>query len=179
MSAAHSTSIEVQGVARVQARRWGVKGPGAVAWLQQCGIAVPGAPNRVVHWRGGRCLRLGHSEFLIEQDDSAAAPLLPDEAPADANAWVLLRSDCSVVLSGQAWPAALAQGCSFDFERLRTETDLVVMTLFAGISVTFVREPADADAPLSLRLWCDASHSTFLDQCLQQIAAPSLPGDRE
>lgn len=175
----NSTSIEVQGVMPAQARRWGVKGPGALAWLQHCGMTVPAAPNRMVHWRGGRCLRLGQSEFLIEQDDFAAAPLLCADAPADANAWVLLRSDCSVVLSGQAWPAALAQGCSFDFERLRTETDLVVMTLFAGISVTFVREPADADAPLSLRLWCDASHSTFLDQCLQQIAAPSLPGDRE
>lgn len=180
MSAAASTSMQVPGVLPALARRWGVKGAGALAWLQRCGIAVPGAPNRVIHWHDGRCLRLGNSEFLIEQDDASAAPLVPDEAPADANAWVLLRSDRSVVLSGHPWPTALAQGCSFDFERLRTEPDLVVMTLFAGISVTFVREPAaGTDAPLSLRLWCDASHSTFLDQCLQQVAAPRLPGDRE
>ncbi|MDQ2639124.1 MAG: hypothetical protein M3Y79_00885 [Pseudomonadota bacterium] len=161
----------MSGARSAPARRWGVKGPGALAWLQRCGIAVPAAPNRVIHWHGGRCLRLGNSEFLIEQDDSAAAPLIADDAPADANAWVLLRSDCSVLLSGHPWPAALAQGCSFDFERLRTTPDLVVMTLFAGISVTFVREPG-ADASLSLRLWCDASHCTYLDQCLQQIAAP-------
>lgn len=176
---ASSTPIQVQGVLSVRARRWGVKGAGALAWLQRSGFAVPGAPNRVIHWHGGRCLRLGNSEFLIEQDDVTAAPLIPDEAPADANAWVLLRSDCSLVLSGHPWPAALAQGCSFDFDRLRTEPDLAVMTLFAGISVTCVREPTGDDAHLSLRLWCDASHSTFLDQCLQQIAAPRLPGDRE
>ncbi len=179
MSSAVSSEWRIAGVTPVQAMRWGVKGAGAPAWLQRCGIAVPGAPNRVIHWQGGRCLRLGHSEFLIEQDEpGAATPLLHDDAPEDANAWLLLRGDCSVLLSGPPWPAALAQGCSFDFERLRTEPDLVVMTLFAGISVTFVREPAaDPDAPLSLRLWCDPSHSTYLDQCLQQIAAPRLPGD--
>lgn len=179
MSLASSMAMPAQGMARTQVRRWGVKGAGAVSWLQRCGIAVPGAVNRVIHWQGGRCLRLGNSEFLIEQDDTNAAPLIPDQAPQDASAWVLLRSDCSVVLSGHPWPTALAQGCSFDFDRLRTEPDLVVMTLFAGISVTFVREPASDDALLSLRLWCDASHATYLDQCLQQIAATRLPGDRE
>ena len=169
--AAVSGELQIAGVLPVQAVRWGVKGAGASAWLQRCGIAVPGAPNRATHWAQGRCLRLGHSEFLIEQDESdAATPLLPEVAPEDANAWQLLRSDSSVLLSGHHWPAALAQGCSFDFERLRAEPDLVVMTLFAGISVTFVREPG-GDASLSLRLWCDASHSTYLDQCLQQIAA--------
>lgn len=176
---ASTTSLEAPGVQHVQARRWGVKGPGAATWLQQCGIAVPAGPNSVIHWYGGRCLRLGLSEFLIEQDDFAAAPLLPDDAPADCDAWVLLRSDRSVLLAGHPWPAALAQGCSFNFERLRAEPYLVVMTLFAGIGVTFVREPSDTDAPLSLRLWCDASHATYLDQCLQQIAAPLPPGDRE
>lgn len=179
MSIAGATPLQVQGVLPAQVRRRGVKGPGALTWLQRCGIAVPGMANRVIHWHGGRCLRLGNSEFLIEQDDPAAAPLIPDDAPADASAWVLLRSDRSVVLSGHPWPGALAQGCSFDFDRLRAEPDLVVMTLLAGISVTFVREPADTDAPLTLRLWCDASHSAFLDQCLQQIAATRLPGDRE
>jgi sarcosine oxidase, subunit gamma len=179
MSGSSPTAVQVQGALPAAARRWGVKGPGALAWLHSRGITIPGAPNRVIHWHGGRCLRLGNSEFLIEQDEITAAPLVPDDAPADANAWVLLRSDCCVVLSGHPWPAAMAQGCSFDFERLRADPDLVVMTLFAGISVTLVREPAGADAPLSLRLWCDASHSLFLHQCLQQIALPRPPGDRE
>ena len=173
MSGISFNSTQVPGVLPARTRRWGVKGAGALAWLQRCGIAVPGAPNRAIHWYGGRCLRLGSSEFLIEQDDANAAPLIPDDAPADASAWALLRSDCSVVLSGHPWPAALAQGCSFDFDRLRAEPDLVVMTLFAGISVTFVREPAaSTDAPLALRLWCDASYATYLDHCLQQLASP-------
>jgi hypothetical protein len=148
----------------------------AAARLARQGIPVPAAPNRFTHWEGGRCLRLGHSEFLIEWDDARSAPSADDLA--GDGAYLLLRSDCSIVLAGAPWPDALAQACSFDFGRLRGEPDLVVMTLFAGIGVTLVREPdTRSDSPLALRLWCDASYATYLQQCLQQLAAPLPPGD--
>lgn len=153
--------------------RYGVKGVDAAGWLARHGIAVPNAPNRVVHWRdngGGRCLRLGSSEFLVEQD---AARSLPSPAShGGENAWILLRSDASLLLDGAPWPDELAQACSFDFRRFRDEPDLVVMTLLAGIGVTLLREPRPAgDSQLALRLWCDPSYATYLQECLQHLAA--------
>jgi sarcosine oxidase gamma subunit len=84
--------------------------------------------------------------------------------------WDLLRNDASFVIEGAGWLQRLAQVCAFDFERLRAAPDQAVMTLMAGISVTLVREPLPTDATrLALRLWCDASHSTYLQQCLRYL----------
>ncbi len=159
--------------------RYGMKGARAAEWLAQQGIAVPAAANRVTQWTGaggGRCLRLGNTEFLVEYDAGSSAPA----QPAGDGAWLLLRSDASLLLDGAAWPDALAQVCAFDFRRFHDEPDLVVMTLLAGISVTLVREPrADGDTSLALRLWCDASYGTYLQQCLQHLARPDTsPGEQ-
>jgi sarcosine oxidase subunit gamma len=149
--------------AAVVASRFGLKGPQAKRWLEQQGFAVPDAPNRIARWNGGRCLRLGHGEFLVERDHDASRP-----TDTTDGAWLLLRSDFSVVLDGPTWPRQLAELCAFDFQRLHAEPDLVVMTLLAGISVTLVREPRPDDAPnFALRLWCDASYATYLMHCLQ------------
>lgn len=157
--------------------RYGVKGSAASSWLAQQGVLVPALPNRFTHWSGpgsGRCLRLGNAEFLVEHDAAIGMPATSAaNSGGTANVWVLLRSDCSLVLDGSSWPDALAQACSFDFQRLRAEPDLVVMTLLAGIGVTLVREPhPDADR-LALRLWCDASYAHYLQDCLQRLAAPA------
>jgi len=181
----HSMAAQVLGVsAPPVAARYGAKGNEATGWLTRNGIPVPTAPNRFTHWQehgGGRCLRLGNTEFLIEHDAADIAPSTP--AATDA-AWLLLRSDHSLLLEGPQWPEALSQVCSFDFRRFHDEPDMVVMTLLAGISVTLVREPraADADADagqLALRLWCDASYATYLQQCLQQLARPAIHAGEE
>jgi hypothetical protein len=42
-----------------------------------------------------------------------------------------------------------------------------------------VREPRSTDDHLALRLWCDASYATYLQQCLQQLARPApFPGEQ-
>lgn len=159
-------------VAGVSAR-FGVKGSDAPALLQQLGLRIPPKPNSAVQWKAeepfgsGRCLRQGNTEFLIELD-SMQQPRIKG-AEALPNAWILVRSDYSLVLDGAAWPRELAQICSFDFERLRDEPDLVVMTLMAGIGVTLIREPTASSTHLALRLWCDAGFSTYLLQCLHSI----------
>jgi sarcosine oxidase, subunit gamma len=161
----HDVSVPAVGT------RFGVKGSDAPAWLQHCGLAIPARPNSVVHWSStgrpgaGRCLRQGATEFLIELD-VPLAPALPAN-PAFPNAWTLIRSDYSLLLGGSRWPRALGQICSFDFARLDDEPDLVVMTLMAGIGVTLIREPR-ADAA-GLRLWCDPSFSSYLQQCLHSL----------
>ena len=162
----HGVSVPAVG------KRFGIKGSDAPAWLQQLGLTIPPRPNCVTHWLpqapfgAGRCLRQGGTEFLIELD-ADGTPELPASA-AFPNAWKLTRSDHSLVLSGARWPRALGQICSFDFARLDDEPDLVVMTLMAGIGVTFIREPV-AGATSSLRLWCDASFSSYLQQCLHSL----------
>lgn len=157
------------GVALAAARtRFGIKGSEAPALLQQAGLAIPSRPNSVVHWQqdapfgSGRCLRQGNTEFLIELDSV--------DLPAQLATHALIRCDHSLVLAGAGWPADLAQLCSFDFSRLQQEPDLVVMTLLAGISATLIREPASAASDdIALRLWCDASFSAYLQQCLHSI----------
>jgi hypothetical protein len=111
----------------------------------------------------GRCLRQGSTEFLIELDDGQQ-PVLAAHASFPA-AWQLMRADHCLLLTGSRWPGALAQVCSFDFTRLDDEPDLVVMTLMAGIGVTLIREPGGT----GLRLWCDASFSSYLQQCLHSL----------
>jgi sarcosine oxidase subunit gamma len=177
----HAVAAPVAGVtAPAVVARYGAKGNEATGWLTRNGIPIPTRPNRFTHWQehgGGRCLRLGNTEFLIEHDAADIAPSTP--AATDA-AWLLLRSDHSLLLDGPQWPGLLAQLCSFDFRRLHNEPDMVVMTLLAGISVTLVREPhAASDEHLALRLWCDASYATYLQQCLQQLARPAIsPGEQ-
>jgi hypothetical protein len=154
--------------------RFGIKGSDAPALLQHLGLRIPAQANRVTHWLpheplgGGRCLRQGNTEFLIELDAAEPPALLPG-GEAFPNAWTLIRCDHSQLLNGDAWRRDLAQICSFDFARLRDEPDLVVMTLMAGIGVTLIREPATASEDFALRLWCDASFSTYLQDCLNTI----------
>jgi sarcosine oxidase subunit gamma len=170
----HST-LAADGAAVASAGvRFGVKGSDAAALLQHHGLRIPAQPNRVTFWLpddpwgSGRCLRQGGSEFLIELDSFEQPALLSPEE-SFPNAWTLIRSDHSQLLSGDSWPHDLAQLCSFDFARLQDEPDLVVMTLMAGISVTLIREPATASADFALRLWCDAGFSTYLQDCLNTI----------
>jgi sarcosine oxidase subunit gamma len=159
--------------------RFGVKGTRAADWLAQHGIAVPAVPNRIASWSGsggGRCLRLGNTEFLVEYD--AANAVVPAQAAVDG-AWLLLRSDFSLLLDPR-WTSLLAQVCSFDFERLHDQPDMVVMTLLAGISVTLVREARPGnDTGMALRLWCDGTYRPYLQQCLQHFARPDQsPGEK-
>jgi hypothetical protein len=153
--------------------RFGVKGSDAPALLQHMGLRIPARPNSFIHWLpqdalgSGRCLRQGTTEFLIELD-ADTAPMLPAN-PAFSNAWRLTRSDHCLLLNGAGWPRALAQICSFDLDRLDAEPDLVVMTLLAGIGVTLIREPATVPDRIALRLWCDASYSIYLHECLNTI----------
>lgn len=151
--------------------RFGIKGSDVPGWLEHLGVPVPG-PNRVIHWSdlerfgSGRCLRQGNTEFLIELESPAP---LPQPGEAFPKAWPLIRSDHSCVLQGRTLQRELAQVCSFDFTMLQHEPDLVVMTLLAGIGVTLIREPAANPDEIALRLWCDASYSTYLQECLNTI----------
>lgn len=154
--------------------RMGLKGADAARLLQQAGIDVPGVANSITHPRsdsGTRCLRLGNTEFLLEQDagSDAIERVRALAGTADLRAWPVLRTDYCVLLGGPALFERLSHIASFDFETLDSTADRVVMTLAADISVTLALDSA-GPAPPQLRLWTDASFGIYLEETLQTLS---------
>ena len=162
------------------AARMGLKGPEAAALLQQAGIPVPALPNRMLTGKV-RVLRLGSTEFILEQDDGceAISAVRTLARSAGLRAWPVLRADCCLLLTGDAMFERLSRVCAFDFSQLGAQPDLAVMTLLADISVTFTLEPAAAAGALhatspaapSLRLWADPGFATYLAQTLRSLSS--------
>ena len=162
---------EVTGV-----KRCGIKGTEAAALLQQLGATVPVNPNRVASLTApyqGRCLRLGFNEFLLEQQDGTDLIDAVCAALAANNGRHCLaqRCDTSLLLQGPQLYPALREICAYDFESPRARADETVMTLMAGISVTFIRE--SHGAAQGLRLWCDPTLGQYLRECLSALGAQS------
>jgi sarcosine oxidase gamma subunit len=170
VSAFHVKSVQ-------SAARLGLKGPDAAALLQQAGIAVPAAANRMALGATAsgqvRVLRLGNTEFILEQDegDTAIEQVRALSRNAGLRAHAVLRADCCLLLGGDALFDRLARVCAFDFAQLSAQPDMAVMTLLADISVTFALDGTQ------LRLWADPGFALYLTQTLQSLSpdAPS-PG---
>ena len=168
--------------------RCGIKGPAALTLLQGVAAPVPETANAVLRFaapEAGRCLRLGRTEFILEQDDGAALMGRVAAAVAASTQAVALapRSDRCFVLRGEGLFPALRRISNFDFESLGATPDIAVMTLLAGISVFFVPEPAQKGP--ALRLWSDPGFGDYLLECFASLGgrlaapptqhAPSLP----
>lgn len=159
--------------------RLGVKGPDAAQLLTALGLPVPLLPNRysrldaAAHAGAGRCLRLGGTEFLLEQDDgdSAVTALRQALASTTLRAWPALRCDRSLVLRGPDPGRLLLQLCDFDFATLEVTPDAAVMTLMAEISVILIRDH-DTGTP-GIRIWCDPGYGDYLHDCLATLLNPT------
>ncbi len=151
--------------------RLGLKGREAATLLQDAGIALPARANAIVHAAStdsvSRCLRLGTTEFIIEDDvDSVRIAKLAQTALAGTlRAIVAPRSDFSAVLSGPAVFDSLSPFCAYDFAALQAQPDTVVMTLLADVSVVLALEPGANLAP-RLRLWADPGYGLYLTETL-------------
>ena len=151
--------------------RLGLKGREAATLLQDAGIALPARANAIVHAAStdsvSRCLRLGTTEFIIEDDvDSVRIAKLAQTALAGTlRAIVAPRSDFSAVLSGPAVFDSLSPFCAYDFAALQAQPDTVVMTLLADISVVLALEPGGNLSP-RLRLWADPGYGLYLTETL-------------
>jgi sarcosine oxidase gamma subunit len=177
-----ATALAVRGVHSMDGiTRFGMKGRDAAEVLQQLGVPIPSSANSITRWQShahfgtGRCLRLGSSEFLLEQDDQDSG--LREELRAALTrdtraAWFVHRADHSLVIDSPLCPDGLARICSFDFRRFLQEPGTVVMTLLADISVTLAREPEKHETAdrLALRLWCDSGYADYLHDCLYSLA---------
>jgi sarcosine oxidase gamma subunit len=151
--------------------RLGLKGREAATLLQGAGVAVPARANAILRaassGAGSRCLRLGATEFIIEDDgDGERIASLAQQASAGAlRAFVAPRSDFSAVLAGPAVFDSLSPFCAYDFAALQAQPDAVVMTLLADISVVLALEPGEDSAP-RLRLWADPGYGQYLTETL-------------
>ncbi len=156
----------------------GIKGPGAADWLIKQNIMVPTAPNHwVVHHDEAIVLRLGVSEFLIQQTlnkESHASALSFDMLEAslikkmDAYSGVyhVPRADTSIQLKGDDVPNLLSQVCRLDVQQLLQDNALV-MTQIAGINAILLKASTQ---PETYRLWFDFSYRNYLLETLTSLA---------
>ena len=160
-------------------QRFGVKGPQAEQWLTQRNIALPAANNSWASSGTGEgtslVLRLGSSEFLIEQQLNNTSNGLPDDRslsqPIAAGVYRVQRNDAAFILSGSRIQDLLSELCLLDLRDKALAGDAVVMTQVAGISATLLRQPAPGNQTRTVyRLWCDGSYGAYMWQTLTQLA---------
>ena len=156
------------GIADVSLRpRFGLKGPGAAAWLAEAGVPLPSAPNQFVFLpQGGFVLRLGMTEYLIESPDAAWVADL-SQRPRTAGVYLVLRQDAALMLSGEQLSSLWVQVCNVDLRRLH-EGLTVVLTSMAGVGVTVLA--VDRPQGPLFHVWCDGTFGPYLSETLCGIA---------
>ena len=171
---------QIAGICAVSClQRFGVKGPNAEQWLSQRNIALPAGNNSWVSSGttedASLVLRLGSSEFLIEQQLNNTSNGLPDDGslsqPIAAGVYRVQRNDAAFILSGSRIQDLLSELCLLDLRDKALAGDAVVMTQVAGISVTLLRQSAPGKHTGTVyRLWCDGSYGAYMWQTLTQLA---------
>jgi hypothetical protein len=147
--------------------RFGVKGAGAAAWLESCGIPIPDRPNSWLPLDGGLVTRLGINEFLIEE--SSSAPLRgSDRQQLPAKVYPVLRQDAAIALCGEAVNKLLLQSCNINLRAPNLSEHPLVITSMVGIAVQIV--PMECDGQVIYRIWCDGTFGPYLWKTLLEIA---------
>jgi sarcosine oxidase subunit gamma len=158
-------SISVKELGLIQ--RAGVKGPQAEPWLVSQGLPVPIGVNTWAALEGGRVLRLGRGEFLIEGhsicDAIAAAP-----QPIGPGLYKVARADACFEVGGNEALELLAELCLLDLRAQALADNAVVMTQLGGVSATLVRDKQEG-RPV-YRIWCDGTYAEFMREALHEIA---------
>ena len=153
-------------------RRTGLKGPGAMSWLQARNLPVP---ERANSWSalegGGLVARLGRSEFLLEDGPHGAVVggVVNVLATSPVNVYPVLRQDAALIMRGEAVYELLAQTCSINLSSIPTQDQVVTFTMLAGIAVTVLDDSAAHSLPC-FRLWCDGTYGIYLWETLLEIA---------
>ncbi|MBI1917495.1 MAG: hypothetical protein HYS12_22585, partial [Planctomycetes bacterium] len=99
-------------------RKLGVKGPDAEGWLRDRGVELPAEVYSAIPLsRGGLVVRLGGSDFLLEDGipGETIASLAGHLAAAPPGVYRVEREDATFLLTGTRAPEVLAQVCSIDF----------------------------------------------------------------
>lgn len=150
--------------------RFGVKGAGAAAWLENQGIQPPIHPNTWCPLPDGSLVaRLGTSEFLIEDGlSSNVATQLMQIQQFPSQVYPVLRQDAAIALCGEAVNELLLQTCSFNFLALSLAERPVVVTSIVGVAAIVI--PHERAGQLLYRIWCDGTYGAYLWRTLVAIA---------
>jgi sarcosine oxidase, subunit gamma len=149
--------------------RYGVKGAQAATWLAMHGVKIPDAPNTWVLSGKTLVMRLGSTEFLIEDQvgGKTCKKLLADTKRVP-NVYKVPRADASYLLAGSEVLNLLSELCALDLRESALLENDVVMTQVAGISATILRQTINGETVY--RLWCDGTYATFMSHLLDEIA---------
>ncbi|CAG9203812.1 conserved hypothetical protein [Paraburkholderia sabiae] len=170
VDAADSMRAATLGIADVSfLSRTGFKGKGAAAWLQAQDIPVPELPNSWAPLAGGGVvLRLGISEYLIEDGLTQGSSATVAHLDTPVHVYPVLHQDVALVLCGDAVQELLLQTCNVNFAALDLAARPVVLTSMAGVAVT-VMPGIRAGRPY-YRIWADGTYGLYLWECLAGIA---------
>lgn len=150
--------------------RYGVKGPEASHWLARHQINTPTHINTWLLSENTLVLRLGSSEYLIEDQEGgqACARLVADFLRV-AGVYKVPRADASYLLAGKGVNNLLSEICALDLSEANFQDNAVVMTQIAGISATILRQSLNGETVY--RLWCDGTYGTYMKHTLLDITA--------
>jgi sarcosine oxidase, subunit gamma len=160
---------QILGIADLSSlNRFGVKGAGAAAWLAEDGIVIERPNCWMPLAEGGLALRLGLSEYLIEDElSNAIVPRLANRAYPD-QVYPVLRQDLALALCGEQLPALMLQTCNINFRALNLAENPVILTTMIGVAVTIL--PSERNGLPFYRVWCDGTFSSYFWYTLLEIA---------
>jgi sarcosine oxidase subunit gamma len=146
----------------------GFKGSNAVDWVRGQGIALPPVNGWVQADDNSLVVRLGDSEFFVEDSpqSAACARVIPALKNRAEGVYPVHRNDAGFALVGDRVNDLMAETCSFEFRKVGGGN--AVMTTMAGVTVLVIRR--DVDARLCYRIWCDPTMAAYLWDTLNEIA---------
>jgi sarcosine oxidase, subunit gamma len=149
-------------------KRYGVKGPQAVKWLASHGIDTPRDANCWVQNDQTLVIRLGGSEFLIEDQEAGRTceKLAADTKRVDG-VYKVPHEDASYLLAGRDALNLLSELCALDLRESALPENALVMTQVAGISATVLRQSIHNEPVY--RLWCDGTYGEYMQHILDEI----------
>ncbi len=153
-------------------RRTGLKGPGAAAALAGLGLTTPDRPNAWCRSGDSLVLRLGLTEYLVEDARGASAVERVSALPAASDVYPVPRFDAALLVSGPQAIELFREICAIDIGALSAARGDLALTSMVGVGVTVAATPAGADADATVyRVWCDGTYGGYLWQTLCDVAA--------
>ena len=147
--------------------KFGVKGPGAAAWLAESGSKVP---DGVYTWtsleeKSGRIIRIGLQEFFLEDGFTTdRVEKMIETFEPSPGVYPVIRQDAGYLLCGRLAPRVLAQTCGVN---LSEPDNKVVFSRVAGVSCMLMA--TELEDLFTVRLWCPASYGIYLWTTLLEI----------
>lgn len=149
--------------------RYGVKGAQAAAWLTKQGVRTPDAPNTWVLSGQTIVMRLGSTEFLLEDQAGEVCKKLLADTTRVPNLYKVPRADAAYLLAGSDSLNLLSEICALDLREAALLENAVLMTQVASISATILRQNINGETVY--RIWCDGTYAAFMQKTLLEIAA--------